>query len=100
MFPLVGPFLLPPQVNEHAEETKRKDLESLHSIPGNVWLDEMGCANHLMRIPRNEWFMDEPDEKNNDRRDEHEGDENDDSERIIFVDRPNFSSDEILSQLH
>ena len=44
--------------------------------------------------------MDEPDEKDNNRRDEHEGDENDDSERIIFVNRPNFSSDEILSQLH
>ena len=45
-------------------------------------------------------FMDEPDEKDNNRRDEHEGDENNDSERIIFVDHPNFSSDEILSQLH
>ena len=32
---LLAPFLLPPQVNEHAEETYRKDLESLYCIPRN-----------------------------------------------------------------
>ena len=37
-----------------------------------------------------------PYEKNNNRGDEHEGDENHNSEGVIFVDRPNLNSDELL----
>ena len=49
----------------------------------------------------NSW-MSKPYEKNDDRGDKHEGDENHDSERVIFVDRPNLNSDEFLKacQLH